>query len=224
MPGRATLITIPAQWVLPDTRGAAGIVVNLSEFRLYYFFMAGRSRFVATFPIGIGDEGRRTPLGSYRVTDKLEHPRWRPPPSILAERPSLPRVVPPGRDNPLGTHALRLSSGPVLIHGTNRPFGVGRKVSHGCIHLYPEDILVLFGMAPRGAKVTIIRQPVKIGKRHGRIYVEVHDDDDFLGDYRQEAHRLLKSKRLAGQVSMEKVDTALEVRDGIPVDVTGRTR
>jgi L,D-transpeptidase ErfK/SrfK len=220
VPGSGSRVIIPAQWILPDVTQPTDIVVNLSDLRLYYFFTTHAGRFVATFPIGIGDEGRATPLGRYKIVQKLVQPQWQPPPSIRAEDPTLPRIVPPGPDNPLGSHALRLSRDSVLIHGTNRPFGVGRRVSHGCMHLYPEDIPILFKMVPKGATVTVVRQPVKVGRREGRIYMEVHPDSDFRGDYAGEAQRLLKIKRIEDRVSMAKVESVLKEKNGIPADIT----
>ncbi|MGA0704944.1 MAG: L,D-transpeptidase family protein, partial [Steroidobacteraceae bacterium] len=85
-------------------------------------------------------------------------------------------VVPAGPDNPLGRYAMRLGipGGAYLIHGTNRPAGVGMQVTHGCMRLYPEDIEALFGMAAVNTPVTIVNQPFKVGWRDGRLWVEVH--------------------------------------------------
>jgi L,D-transpeptidase ErfK/SrfK len=221
VPGIGTDVTIPTQWVLPDVNMRAPlIVVNLSEYRLYYFFHKAGQRRVATFPVGIGDDGKTTPLGWFSVRQKLVRPAWVPPPSVREEDPTLPRVVPSGPENPLGSHALRLSLRTMLIHGTHRPFGVGRKVSHGCVRLYPEDIPVLYRLADIGTRVLIVRQPVKIGKTNGRVYLEAHDDPDFRIDYLVEARRIVQKKHLDRQVSMKKVRAALKARDGLPVDVT----
>ena len=160
IPKEGKRVTIPGKWILPDVSAGKGIVINVAEMRLYYFHPHLRD-LVETFPIGIGDEGWETPLGTYRIVEKIVNPAWHVPASIRAQKPDLPEVVPPGPNNPLGTHALRLSIGTVLIHGTDRPFGIGRRVSHGCIHLYPEDITKLFREVPLGTPVTIVRQQVK---------------------------------------------------------------
>jgi len=112
-------------------------------------------------PIGIGDQGKETPVGTFTIIEKIIKPAWYVPESIRKEEPDLPAVVPPGPDNPMGSHALRLSNPTLLIHGTNRPWGIGMRSSHGCIRLYQEDISVLFGMVKRGTPVTIVDQPVK---------------------------------------------------------------
>jgi L,D-transpeptidase ErfK/SrfK len=226
VPGTGRKVVIPTSWVLPDVPYYNGIVINLPELRLYYFFDQGSSHYVVTFPIGIGREGWETPEGDFTVVEKIEHPAWHVPESIREQEPDLPDVVPPGPDNPLGSHALRLSLRDVLIHGTNKPWGVGRRVSHGCIRLYPEDIPILFAMVPNGAKVIIVRQPIKVGVREGRIYIEAHKDDsaDTADKAKEgcieEAVKELAEKKLMPRVSATKLYTALKQRLGVPVDIT----
>jgi L,D-transpeptidase ErfK/SrfK len=222
VPGTGALVTVPHSWILPDEESYDGIVINLSELRLYYFFRQGASRLVMTFPIGIGSEGNDTPTGEFRVVEKIVQPAWHVPESIKNEKPWLPAVVPPGPDNPLGSHALRLSLGTILIHGTNKPWGVGRRVSHGCIRLYPEDIPKLFQVAPVGVKVTIVRQPVKVGLRNHRVYIEVHDDHQGM-NYFQEAVRLLIKKGFLGRIDTGRLYLAAEEKRGIPVDISGES-
>ena len=213
-------VTIPSAWIVPDA-GSSGIIINLSEFRLYYLPEGKGSRSVLTFPIGIGSQGHNTPLGEYSVIEKIVHPAWHVPASIRKEKPELPAVVPAGPNNPLGSHALRLSLGDVLIHGTNRPWAVGRDDSHGCIRLYPEDIPVLFRLVSRGAKVTIVRQPVKVGVVGNRVFVEVHSDAATDRAWLlNEAVAQLRKKGLLGRVSTEKLSRAVESEGGFPSDVT----
>ncbi len=226
VPGAGKKVEIPSSWILPDVTSYSGLVINLAELRLYYFFDRQRIHYVMTFPIGIGREGLDTPIGVFTVMQKIVHPAWYVPDSIRKEEPSLPAVVPPGPDNPLGSHALRLSLGTVLIHGTNRPYGIGRRVSHGCIHLYPEDIPKLFASVRSGTKVTIVRQPIKVGVKGDRVYIEAHSDDSADGPrkanegYYDEAVRLLAKKKLLARVSTKKLYSALEKRLGIPIDIS----
>ena len=138
---------------------------------------------------------------------------------LFRSRPELPAVVPPGDDNPLGTHALRLSNLSILIHGTNRPFGVGRRVSHGCIRLYPEDIPLLFERAAMEESVMIIRQPVKVGTRGDRVFIEVHADPG-AGDYLNDAVYLLVRKDLVHRADFSKLFQAVTEKRGVPVDIT----
>lgn len=219
LPGVGTSVRIPTSWILPETNNYDGIVINLSEMRLYYFFQQSGRKLVRTFPIGIGREGYDTPLGKFKIIQKIENPSWYVPESIRAEKPELPRVVPPGPDNPLGTHALRLSLPSYLIHGTNKPWGVGRRVSHGCIRLYPEDIPVLFKLVKNGIKVEIVKQPVKVGVRDKKVFIEVHEDDE-IDNYFGEAFNLLSKKNLLEFINNEKLYHALKEKSGEPVEIS----
>jgi L,D-transpeptidase ErfK/SrfK len=222
VPGEGISVAIPTSWILPDVSQHEGIVINLSEMRLFYFFKQKRSTLVMTFPIGIGREGFATPVGKFRVIEKTVNPNWYVPKSIREEKPELPEIVPPGPDNPLGSHALRLSLGNVLIHGTNKPWGVGRRVSHGCIRLYPEDIPWLFKSVSKGTLVTIVRQPIKVGaKDKNKVFIEVHDDNPEGNiDYIKEAVMLLMKKKLIEKISTKKLYKALEEQRGIPVNIS----
>jgi L,D-transpeptidase ErfK/SrfK len=208
---------IPAEWIIPDVPARKGIVINVSEMRLYYFLQKG-TNLVTTFPIGVGDEGKETPVGEFRIIQKIVNPSWTVPKSIREEKPELPPVVPAGPDNPLGTHALRLSVPSVLIHGTNRPWAVGRRATHGCLRLYPEDIPRLFLLVNKGEKVTIVRQPVKVGVRQNRVFVEVHDDG--ATNYLKGAVQALGRKNLLGMIDRQKLVQALNEKSGVPVDIT----
>ncbi len=219
LPDIGTTVRIPTSWILPEINMYDGIVINLSEMRLYYFFQQSGRKLVRTFPIGIGREGYNTPLGQFKITQKVENPSWYVPASIRAEKPELPMVVPPGPNNPLGTHALRLSVQSYLIHGTNKPWGVGRRVSHGCIRLYPEDIPVLFQLVKNGVKVEIVKQPVKIGVKDKKVFIEVHKDDD-LENYFGEAFALISKKNLLQHIDTEKLYYALRQKSGEPFEIS----
>jgi L,D-transpeptidase ErfK/SrfK len=176
LPGAGTEVLVPDEFVLPDAP-RVGVVINLAEKRIYYY--PPGSGQVQTFAIGGGGVGWGTPLGTFRITQKIKGPAWVPPASIRAEHlasgdPRLPAVVPAGPDNPLGAYALRLSVPGYLIHGTNKPWGVGMRVSHGCIRLYPEGIEQLFGEVGVNTAVTIVNQPFKVGWRGNDLYLEVH--------------------------------------------------
>jgi L,D-transpeptidase ErfK/SrfK len=155
----------------------AGIVVNVAELRLYYFPDGDRGR-VITHPISIGRMDWSTPIGRTTVVAKVANPAWYPPESIREEHAArndpLPRVVPPGPDNPLGAHSLRLGLASYLIHGTNKPSGVGMRVTHGCIRMFPEDIEALFKSVPVGTPVRIVNQPYKLGWGNDGLYLEAH--------------------------------------------------
>ena len=217
VPTPGATVTIPTAWILPRAARPGTLLVNLSEMRLYQFPRTGPPM---TFPVGVGSEGWTTPVGTFTVIQKQVNPPWYPPASIRKEEPDLPAMVPPGPDNPLGTHALRLSRGSILIHGTDTPFAVGRKASHGCLRLYPEDIPILYERVPVGTRVTIVREPVKVGVRAGRVYVEVHVDDDAKIDNLAEAKRLLRKRGLLGSIDAQKLGAAVRESRGVPVDVS----
>lgn|SRR5208283_212453 len=220
LPGPGVSVKIPSSWILPDLDSYDGIVINISEMRLYYFAKMKRESLVRTFPIGIGREGWDTPEGTFKIIEKIVNPSWHVPKSIRLEKPELPEIVPPGPDNPLGSHALRLSLGDVLLHGTDKPWAVGRKASHGCIRLYPEDIPVLFQLAPRGLKVTIIRQPVKVGVKNNKVFIEVHREEGVNRNYLNEAIQLLQKKNLLKMVDTEKLYHAIREKRGVPVEIS----
>jgi L,D-transpeptidase ErfK/SrfK len=179
LPGAGTEIVLPTRYVLPS--GAReGVVLNLAEYRLYYYSKpkAGEPAYVMTYPISIGRMDWETPLGMTEVISKVVNPAWYPPQSVRDEHAAagdpLPRIVPPGPQNPLGNHAMRLGMPGYLIHGTNRPAGVGMRVSHGCVRMFPEDIEFLFTRVDINTKVRIVNEPVKIGWSGDELVMEAH--------------------------------------------------
>jgi len=179
LPGEGTEILLPTQFVMPEAP-REGLVLNVAAMRVYYFAPkdAKGRQMVYTHPIGIGRLGWATPLGTTSISAKAKDPSWYVPKSILKEHEEegdpLPPIVPPGPDNPLGQYALRLALPGYLIHGTNQPWGVGLRVSHGCIRLYPEDIEALFEMVPRKTAVHIVEQPYLVGWHDGRLLFTAH--------------------------------------------------
>jgi len=184
LPGAETPIYLPTQTILP-TAPREGIVINVPAMRIFYFTTeksaidsAASVTKVTSYPIGVGAEGWGTPFGEAKVTQKARDPVWYVPASVRKEHAErgdpLPSVVQPGPDNPLGKFAMALSLPGYLIHGTNKPAGVGMRSSHGCIRLYPEDIEALFQRVTRGTAVRLVNQPVLVGWRDGQLYLEVH--------------------------------------------------
>ncbi|MBT8084429.1 MAG: L,D-transpeptidase family protein [Woeseia sp.] len=179
LPGAGTKVLLPTRYVLPSGP-RQGVVLNLAEYRMYYYPPAsGAARpVVMTFPISIGRMDWETPLGITRVVAKARNPAWYPPASVRAEHEAdgrpLPSIVPPGPDNPLGNFAMRLGLPGYLIHGTNRPAGVGMRVTHGCIRMFPEDIEYLFEQLSLDTPVRIINEPLKVGWDGEELVLEVH--------------------------------------------------
>lgn len=180
LPTPGTPVIIFGGRLLPDAE-RKGIVINLPEFRLYYFPKpANRSSpaEVTTVPISVGRMDWKTPIGTTHIVAKQKDPAWTPPESIRAEHATdgdiLPRVVPPGPGNPLGAYAFRLAIPGYLIHGTDKEFGVGMQVTHGCMRLLPEHIEALFQQVSVGTPVRLMNQPIKLGWGEDGLYLEAH--------------------------------------------------
>jgi L,D-transpeptidase ErfK/SrfK len=171
IPGEGTSVVLPTLHLPPDA-APEGVVINLADMRLYYFAEPGGA--MQSFPIGIGRDGLLTPLGSTEVVRKTKDPTWRPTPRMRAEDPALPEAVPPGPDNPLGNRAMYLGWSQYLIHGTNKPLGIGRRTSSGCVRMYPEDVEYLYDRVAIGTKVTVVDQPIKLAWIDDALYIEAH--------------------------------------------------
>jgi L,D-transpeptidase ErfK/SrfK len=168
-PKAGSKVTVTTKHVIPSiTRD--GIVINLSSSRLFYFKGPGE---VLTFPIASGKEGWETPVAATTITQKRKNPTWTPTPRIREENPELPDVIPAGPDNPLGQYALALGLNAIMIHGTNSPASIGRRASHGCIRMYPEDIKKLFHEVEKGTPVLITKTPYVIGWQGDTLYLQV---------------------------------------------------
>lgn len=179
LPGGGTPVLLPTQYVLPDT-AREGVILNIASKRLFYYPATAEDQpvQVLTFPIGIGRVGWETPLGSTSVVSKARDPHWYVPASVRREHAEagnpISSVVPPGPENPLGRFVLKLEMPGYLIHGTNQPYGVGMRVSHGCVRLYPENIELLYSLVAIGEAVTILNEPFLAGWRNGELYFEAH--------------------------------------------------
>jgi L,D-transpeptidase ErfK/SrfK len=210
-------LKIPTTWILPKNLNE-GIVINVPEMRLYFFLKS--IQMVKTYPVGIGVLDGQTPFGKFSVTGKIENPTWHIPPSIRPKYNGRGRI-PPGPENPLGTHWISLSRSGYGIHGTNFPWGVGRLVSHGCIRLYPEDIQNLYPLVRTGMPAEIVYEPIKLGFRGKRIFVEAHEDIYHkIPDLLPYGFAQLERYGLRDLVDLRKFTVALVEREGIPVDVT----
>ncbi|MCP5364387.1 MAG: L,D-transpeptidase family protein [Hyphomicrobiales bacterium] len=226
-PGPNVQLTLPTAHIVPDAP-RVGIIVNLAELRLYYFHP---EKGAFSFPIGVGKDGFSTPLGRTKVVRKQANPTWYPTKEKLKEDPSLPAVFPPGPDNPLGEFALYLGFPQYLIHGTAKPWGIGRRVSRGCIRMYPEDIAWLFENVEVGTPVTIVEQTVKFGQRNGTLYVEVHPSLTQIDEVEETGHSsfepvpdytdmvLLKAEDNWSRIDWASVDRAFAERRGYPIAI-----
>lgn len=228
LPATQHNLQLPLQFVLPSGP-RQDLVLNLAEMRLYYY-PREEPGMVYSYPVGIGREGWQTPVTTTRIVSKVSDPNWYPPQSIreeaLASGISLPDVVPAGPENPLGSHALRLGLSGYLLHGTNRPAGVGMRVSHGCIRLYPEDIVALFAQVDVGTKLRIIDEPYKLGWLNDQLYLEVHpvayaSDEQSERVMPSDLGKLLMEMRIQKDIQLYNIaiQSALDEESGVPVKI-----
>jgi L,D-transpeptidase ErfK/SrfK len=238
LPGAGREVVVPTRFVLPDAP-REGVVINVAAMRLYYFPKRekGQPQVVVTHPIGIGKVGWQTPEGTTKVVMRVKDPVWIPPVSVrkehLADGDVLPPKVPAGPDNPLGVHMFRLGWPSYLIHGTNKPYGVGMRSSHGCVRLYPEDIAILFDTVPIGTQVRVVNQPYLLGWQGDTLYVQAYGA--LEDDKRAWQHGPQSLLRKAGksplwqrirahdaEIDWELARQLSEAPRGVPVAVTRR--
>lgn len=238
IPKAGTRVVVPTQFVLPKAP-REGIVIDVAALRLYYYprRKPGDPVTVYTYPIGIGKAGWNTPEGVTHVTLRVRNPTWRP--SLALRRDhykdtgvKYAAVVGPGPDNPLGKYEFRLGWPSYLIHGTNQPYGIGLRSSHGCVRLYPEDIEKLFQMVPVGTPVRVVNQPFLFGWRDHQLYLQAYPVlQDDRRDWRHAQKRLLTqllSPRLrrdlmtsGDEIDWQAIAQLAASPRGIPVPVTG---
>lgn len=216
-------LTIPTEYILPYVRN--GIVLNLSKLRLFYF---PDEHTVMTFPVGIGREGWETPTGSTIIALKRKDPVWIPPDSIREEDPDLPERIPAGPHNPLGAYALNLGIPGYRIHGTNSPYSIGKRTSHGCIRMYPEDIEILFNAVMTGTSVVIIDTSYQLGWKGNKLFLQVTptaDQADVIAQYQTpvpedmpEIEKAVRHKAADRVVSIDwqAVEKVIAMHKGIP--------
>jgi L,D-transpeptidase ErfK/SrfK len=238
MPTDNSTVILPNRFILPNTK-RSGLVINLPEMRLYYYPKpkTGERPVVISHPVSVGRMDWDTPLGKTRIVSKKVDPSWRPPQSIKDEAIAkgddpLPDVVEAGPDNPLGRYAMRLGIPGYLIHSTNKPYGVGMRVTHGCLRMYPEDIERLFEAIPVNTPVQLVNQPIKLGWLAGSLFLELHppleeDEEkyqdymqsvldaisDFLADEKNTNSTFYRGIKLKGNALRQ----AVEEKSGIPV-------
>jgi L,D-transpeptidase ErfK/SrfK len=242
LPGEGREVVVPTQFVLPAAP-REGVVVNVAEMRIYYYppHKKGEPQTVYTHPIGIGKVGWNTPEGSTKIISRQRDPVWVVPKSVRAEHAKdgdmLPAQVPAGPDNPLGQYEFRLGWPSYLIHGTNKPYGVGMRSSHGCMRLYPEDIAVFFDLIPIGTKVTVVNQPYLFGWRDGTLYLQAYTvlEDDSRGLFKDRKRllanlvnpKLRQSKLLqsitarSDDIDWDRVAALAHTPRAVPVPITG---
>ncbi|MDH4555456.1 hypothetical protein E8F11_09745 [Pseudomonas sp. BN417] len=228
LPGAGTEIILPTRYILPPGP-REGIVINLAEYRMYYYPKG--QNVVHTYPLGIGREGWGSPIAATTITAKFPNPAWYPPKSIREEHAAdgdpLPTMVPPGPDNPLGPFKFKLGVPGYLIHGSNKKFGIGMRVSHGCFRMLNNNVLALAAMAPVGTPVHIMNEPYKFGVSGGKVYLEAHAPLDDHGDpsvvdkHTAVINALLKREELVNTIRLDwdVVREVVAAEDGLPVEI-----
>lgn len=230
LPDNGSKVLLPFSVLLPDVP-REGIVINTPEMRLYFYHQNKEGQNIVTiFPISVGRRDWATPITETRITLRVEDPPWYPPESIRTEHADrgdfLPRIVPAGPDNPLGHHLLGLGVPSYFIHGTNKRFGIGMQVTHGCIRMYPEHIEELFNLASVNTPVVIINQPHKLGWRDDELYLEVHHPLELDGVIQENSRPDIMASLTGILESMpevlidwDKVDDVITNATGVPVMV-----
>lgn len=229
LPGEGTVVNLPTRYILPNAP-RDGIVINVPEMRLYYYPKpkSGEKPVVITYPIGVGRMDWATPLGTTKVVGKIANPAWYPPESIRKEHAAkgdiLPKVVPPGPDNPLGQYSMRLGISGYLIHGTNRSYGIGMRVTHGCMRLYPENVKALFDVVPVGTPVHIVNQPYKAGWVDGMLYLEAHpplEESNPVHDLTPSVRAILAVQHKgSAEINWDKATEIAAQQRGVPEPIT----
>jgi L,D-transpeptidase ErfK/SrfK len=237
LPGIGREVVVPTQFVLPAAPHE-GVVVNVAAMRIFYYppHKKGEPQVVYTHPIGIGRVGWKTPEGTTKIVSRQKDPVWVVPKSVRNEHAEdgemLPAMVPAGPDNPLGQYMFRLGWPSYLIHGTNKPYGVGMRSSHGCMRLYPEDIAVFFDLIPLGTKVTVVNQPYVFGSRDGTMYLQAYSVmEDDSRDWNKNRKRLLanllnpkqrqKVSDHDNDIDWQRIGDLAHAPRAVPVPVTG---
>ena len=237
LPGVGREVVVPTQFILPAAPHE-GVVVNVAAMRIFYYppHKKGQPETVYTHPIGIGKVGWKTPEGTTKIISRQKDPVWVVPKSVREEHQEdgeqLPAKVPAGPDNPLGAYEFRLGWPSYLIHGTNKPYGVGMRSSHGCMRLYPEDIAVFFDLIPIGTKVTVVNQPYLFGWRDGTLYLQAYavmedDSRNWSKDRKRLLAKLLHPKERGkiaqhdDEIDWQRVGDLAHTPRAVPVPVTG---
>lgn len=216
VPPNGKRIALPTFWVLPPSQHEQ-LVINVPELRLYFFNKSNAT--IQTNPIGIGDEGWESPLGTFSIVEKRPNPTWYIPQSLQAKYGMA--SMPPGPENPLGEFTMKFSAGAYGIHGTAMPWGVGRLVSHGCIRCYPEHIRILYPQVSVGTKLEVIYECIKFGQKEGQVYVEAHPDVyRRIPDYIKYATDKLSQSPLVDKVDRRRYLMAVQLQNGVPTNVT----
>lgn len=221
-------LKVTTRKIIPEAMGN-GIIVNIPDRTLYYF---ENGKLAMAFPVALGlpswngMTNWRTPVGAFRVIEKVKNPTWHVPESIQwkmkMQGEKVKTTVPPGKENPLGRYAIKTSISGILIHETIKPASIYQFRSHGCVRVMPENMEKFFGRVRINTTGKLIYKPVKVAvSEKGRVFLEVHRDIyERLNDLRSEAKKAIDAGGAAQKVDWQKIDKALREKSGVAEDVT----
>jgi L,D-transpeptidase ErfK/SrfK len=218
------LLRVDNRHIVPAEISPGVIIVNVPQRLLFYEWEGA----VSALPVAVGRADWKTPRSAFTVLTRERNPSWEVPASIREEARkagrSLPAVVAPGPNNPLGKYWLGLSIPGVGIHGTNAPSSIYRAATHGCIRLGPESIAWLFDRVVVGTPGRVIYEPILLEVVDGEIFLEVHRDI-----YRQQhaapvdqVRALAEAAGITADIAWDAVEAAIETRRGVATRVGPR--
>lgn len=217
-------LRIDNRHIVPAGVASGAITINVPQ-RLLFYEWDGT---VAAFPVAVGQPDWRTPRRPFIVLTKETNPAWDVPESIREEARragrTLPAVVPPGPNNPLGKFWLGLSIPGVGIHGTNAPASIYRAATHGCIRVGPENIAWLFARVAVGTPGQVIYQPILLAVVGGEVFLEVHRDiyRQQRGEADDQVRTLAEAAGVSSDVDWDAVEAAIDLRRGVATRVGPR--
>ena len=143
----SVLVIAAAEAAAQDKQGAARrIVVSIPDRKLA---VVESGNVVKIFPTAVGAPRSPSPAGSFKIVERIPNPTWY----------GHGQIVPPGKNNPVGTRWIGLSVKGYGIHGTNNPASIGHNASHGCIRMRNRDVEELFQMVAVGDAVELVGEP-----------------------------------------------------------------
>ena len=208
--------------LVPAATDDDGVVINLPQRMLFHF---DARELVGAYPVGLGRPSWPTPVGTFKIISRVKNKPWLVPKSIQEELRAEGKVVveevPPGPDNPLGSHWLGMSMPGYGIHSTIAPASIYHFQSHGCIRLHPDDIGELFDAVKVGTPGRLIYQPVLLAwLDDGRILLEVHPDAYAkAGDPFEVAHAMAQAYGLVPGIDWARAEAVIAAQEGIAREV-----
>ncbi|MBI2103961.1 MAG: L,D-transpeptidase family protein [Candidatus Omnitrophica bacterium] len=125
-------------------KGTFSVVVDKSQNQL---LLTENDQFVKTYRVATGKEDSPTPVGTFKVVNRIPDPVWYKQGAV---------VPPESPENILGTRWLGIDKKGYGIHGSVDPDAIGQRVTAGCVRMTNSDVEELFDIIPVGTDVTIV--------------------------------------------------------------------